>query len=260
MNWRTAPAALIAAGLALSTLHNLRYNVGSGIVLDSDPSDEYAECLLKADVLKPLSPELIETFHSGVSPDRLEAHKSRLRDAAKALNYPFNEKTISKALLPLKTFKTAQRVRLTLNAKGQFNLTHSSYNEIKTLKISLSKYRLSSNVQHTSHKISNRQFYEGERERLKALTGADEVLFFNAKDELCEGSFTSLFIEKNGQLFTPPLSAGLLPGILRAELIETGRAIEKTLTMNDLVAADNIYLGNSLRGLIPASLIDAKPH
>ena len=107
-----------------------------------------------------------------------------------------------------------------------------------------------------SHKISHRQFYEGERERLKAKTGADEVLFLNAKQELCEGSFTSLFIEKKGQLFTPPLSAGLLPGILRAELVETERAKEKTLTIKDLLTADKVYLGNSLRGLIPAILMD----
>lgn len=238
----------------------LRYNVGSGLVLDSEATDEYAECLLKADVLKPLTTELIETFHSNASPDRLEAHKSRLRDAAKALKYHFNETALSKAILPLKAFKTTQRVKLTLNARGQFNLTYSDLNDIRVLKVSLSKYSLSSDVQDTSYKISNRQFYEGERERLKAITGADEALFLNAKDELCEGSFTSLFIETNGQLFTPPLSAGILPGILRAELIETGRAIDKALTIDDLLSAEKIYLGNSLRGLIPASLIDTKLH
>ena len=238
----------------------LRYNVGSGVVLDSQPSDEYDECLLKADVLKTQPLDLIETFHSDASPERLGAHKSRLKDAAFALNYPFDEESFHESLIPLKTFKTAQRVRLTLNIRGEFKLSHSEYVEIKSLKVSLSKYPLSSDVQQSSHKISHRHFYEGERERLKALTGADEVIFLNAKDELCEGSFTSLFIEKNRQLFTPPLGAGLLPGILRAELIKTKCAHEKTLTMSDLLAAESIYLGNSLRGLIPTSLIDAKPY
>ena len=114
-------------------------------------------------------------------------------------------------------------------------------------------------MQNTSHKISNRQFYDGERDRLRALTGADEVVFLNEKNELCEGSFTSLFIEKDGQLFTPPLSAGLLPGILRAEFLETRQALEKTITVDDLNSADKIYLGNSLRGLILAKLIDTMP-
>jgi len=237
----------------------LRYNVGSGVVLDSEAAAEYDECLLKADVLKPQEIDLIETFHSDTSPKRLEAHKLRLEKAAKAFNYPFNDKAFYNSLSLLKTFKTAQRVRLTLSAEGKFNLTHSEYTEIKDLKVSLSKYPLSADVQNTSHKISNRQFYEGERERLKAKTGSDEVLFLNAKKELCEGSFTSLFIEKDGQLFTPPLSTGLLPGILRAELIETGRAVEKTLTIKDLATANKVYLGNSLRGLIPAILMDSNP-
>ena len=234
----------------------LRYNVGSGLVFDSEASDEYGECLLKANVLNTQSPELIETFHSHTNPNRLKAHKSRLKKAAQALGYPFNERAFTKSLLPLQNCKTPQRVRLTLNAEGTFNLAHSDYNEIKSLKLSISKYPLTPDVQNTSHKISNRQFYDGERERLRALTGADEVVFLNAKNELCEGSFTSLFIEKDGKLFTPPLNAGLLPGILRAELIETGKAQEKDISLDDLLTAKTLYLGNSLRGLIPAALID----
>ena len=237
----------------------LRYNVGSGLVLDSEAADEYGECLLKADVLKAQSTELIETFHSEASEAKLEAHKVRLKHAAKALSYPFDEMAFTKSLLPLKSYKVPQRVRVTLNKTGQFTLSHSDYVDVESLKLSLSKYILSPGVQTTAHKISNRQFYDGERERLNALTGADEVIFFNAKGELCEGSYTSLFIETNGQLFTPPLSAGLLPGILRAELIENGKVIEKTLRVEDMLAADKLYVGNSLRGLIPAKLFTSKP-
>ena len=193
------------------------------------------------------------------SPKRLEAHKLRLKKAAKALSYPFDETSFATSLLLLKIVKTAQRVRLTLNSNGIFNLTHSGYVDIKALKFSISKYALSPKVQASSHKISHRHFYDAERERVKALTGADEVVFLNEKNELCEGSFTSLFIEKDGQLFTPPLSAGLLPGILRAEFLETRQALEKTITVDDLNSADKIYLGNSLRGLILAKLIDTMP-
>jgi len=67
------------------------------------------------------------------------------------------------------------------------------------------------------------------------------------------------FAKEQGQLFTSPLSAGLLPGILRAELLKAGQALEKTMTMDDMFAADKIYLGNSLRGLIPAKVIDPTP-
>jgi len=239
----------------------LRYNVGSGLVLDSEAADEYGECLLKADVLKSQKTELIETFRwePKIGAVRLKAHKSRLRNAAKHMGFPFNEKDFDTALQTLNTCKTDQRVRLTLDISGTFKMTHVDYSHLETLNVSISRYALSPDVQITAHKISNRQFYEGERERVNALTGADEVLFMNEDGNLCEGSFTSLFIEKDGELFTPPLSAGLLPGILRAELIQTGQAIESSLKMDDLLSADKIYLGNSLRGLILAKLIEIKP-
>ena len=239
----------------------LRYNVGSGLVLDSESADEYAECLLKADVLKAEPLALIETlrWEPETGGLRLPRHKARMMAAAKALGYPFDENAFDAALSPLSRCEKAQRVRLTLNAQGHFKLTHADYTPLEHLKFSISKYPLTPQFQNTAQKISHRQFYDGERERLKALTGADEAVFLNADGALCEGSFTSLFIEKDGQLFTPPLNAGLLPGILRQDLLRTGRAHEKTLTPDMLEQADAIYLGNSLRGLIPAEMINPLP-
>jgi para-aminobenzoate synthetase/4-amino-4-deoxychorismate lyase len=104
------------------------------------------------------------------------------------------------------------------------------------------------------HKTTRRQFYDREMERQKALTGCDEVVFLNKKGELTEGTRTSLFVEQGGRLFTPALTCGLLPGTLREELIDLPRAAasEAVLTLADLAAADRIYLGNSVRGLIRA--------
>ena len=70
-----------------------------------------------------------------------------------------------------------------------------------------------------------------------------------------EGSITSIFIERDGVLLTPPLSCGLLPGVLRAELLASGRAVEQVLTLADLAAAEAIWLGNSVRGLIRAQWV-----
>jgi len=240
----------------------LRYNVGSGVVLDSEAAAEYDECLLKADVLKVRSKGLIETLRWEPETGFLREtrHVERLFNSAEKLGYPLSGQYFDCQFQVPNATKTAQRFRLYLSENGNLEIKMSDYIPIDSINFTLSKYPLTADVQTTSHKISNRQFYEGERERLKAKTGADEVIFLNAKKELCEGSFTSLFIEKEGQLFTPPLSAGLLPGILRAELIETGRAVEKTLTIKDLLTADKVYLGNSLRGLIPAILMDSNPH
>ena len=128
------------------------------------------------------------------------------------------------------------------------------------LKLSLSRYPLTSRVQETRFKTSARDFYDGERARISALTQADEVIFLNEKQELCEGSFTSLFIKSNGQLLTPNLSCGLLPGILRQEFVQTEQAVEAKLTLTDIQTAEAIYVGNSLRGLMPAKFIDFLPH
>ena len=80
--------------------------------------------------------------------------------------------------------------------------------------------------------------------------GGFEAIFVRPDGLLTEGSFNNLFVEREGKLLTPPLTRGLLPGILRAELLEAGRAIEADVTANDL--AGGFLLGNALRGLVRA--------
>jgi len=96
------------------------------------------------------------------------------------------------------------------------------------------------------HKTSDRGFYDAAR------GDAFEVVFVRPDGLLTEGSFTTIFVERDGLLLTPPLSNGLLPGILRERLIETGEAIEHPLVAADL--GDGFLLGNALRGLIRARL------
>mgnify|MGYP001816666795 FL=1 len=109
------------------------------------------------------------------------------------------------------------------------------------------------------HKTTRRQFYDREMERQKDLTGCDEVVFFNMRGELTEGTRTNLFVERDGRLFTPALCCGLLPGTLREELLDLPRAAasEAVLTEADLREVDRIYLGNSVRGLVRAELLEA---
>ncbi|TIX48763.1 MAG: hypothetical protein E5V33_30300, partial [Mesorhizobium sp.] len=84
---------------------------------------------------------------------------------------------------------------------------------------------------------------------------ADEVLLANERGELCEGTITNLFADfGDGVLATPRLDCGLLPGVLRGELLDEGRAREAIYTLDDLKSAKAIFVGNSLRGLIPARL------
>ena len=242
----------------------LRYNVGSGLVMDSVASDEYAECILKADVLKKQNSEILETFlwqpRTGIK--NFSQHKKRLIKTANELKYPFKEVHFENAIKSIKSVDKPQRVRLALNNLGEFNIQQSDYEPYQInseVTFSLSKYPLSDKVQVTRHKVSDRNFYDGERNRIRQLTDADEVIFLNNKNEICEGSYTSIFIKKNGLLVTPPLSSGLLPGILRADLLEKKQAIEGILTIADIIEADDIFLGNSLRGLMKAKLLHISP-
>ncbi len=240
----------------------MTYNVGSGIVLDSQAGDEYDECLLKAKVLTGAAPDLIETMRWKPSDGfiRADRHLARLSSSAAALNYPFSRSTIDKVLGTIAA-KTPQRVRLALSPSGTPHVESKDFEPvIDVWSVSLSKNPLSEAVQETRYKVSHRDFYDRERRRVHALTDCDEVLFFNLEGALCEGSFTSVFIEQNGDLLTPHLDAGLLPGILREELIEQGRAIEAHLILEDLLAAQHIFIGNSLRGLIAVKLTDSDFH
>jgi len=255
-----APRGDASFSVAIRTIqksgNNLRYDVGSGVVLDSDGPDEYRECLLKSHIFD-IEPEgIIETFRRLPNGDipREDIHINRLKDSIGNRAKP--------AIQSTQTITPQEDLRIRLIAKPDTLTTEEMpYTELDTpLLLGLSRYALGNTVQETQHKTTARDFYDGECARLKALIGADEVIFLNSENALCEGSFTSLFVEKNGTLLTPALSCGLLPGVLRQALIEQGNAVEAVLTLEDIKTAEAIFVGNSLRGLMPAAFIDLLPH
>ena len=98
------------------------------------------------------------------------------------------------------------------------------------------------------YKTTDGRFLDLARQREDAY----ETIFVDPDGQLTEGSRTSIFVEREGRLLTPPISRGLMPGILRAKLIEDGKAEEADLTPADL--QDGFYIGNVVRGLIRARL------
>ncbi|GAB4528892.1 MAG: hypothetical protein Tsb0019_30800 [Roseibium sp.] len=104
-------------------------------------------------------------------------------------------------------------------------------------------------------KATHRAFYDDTRVGYQSGTGCQEVLFENENGYLTEGSYTTLFVRRNGRLLTPALRHGLLPGTLRAGFLERGLAVEADLTKADLGAANEILVGNSVRGLVRARLM-----
>jgi branched-subunit amino acid aminotransferase/4-amino-4-deoxychorismate lyase len=103
------------------------------------------------------------------------------------------------------------------------------------------------------HKTTTRPWCQ-DAAKLIAKRGLFDVVFKNSKGEITEGSRSNVFIQKRKMLFTPPVSCGLLPGVLRENLIRRGRCVEAVLTIKDLKKADAIYCGNSVRGLVEVRL------
>jgi para-aminobenzoate synthetase / 4-amino-4-deoxychorismate lyase len=241
--------------------------IGGGIVADSKEESEFEECLLKAQFLTKVDTpfELIETlrFEKGRGFHLLERHLARLHSSAAHFGYPYSREAVLDALNSeaARIGADVAMVRLLLAEDGSITLTSTeiSLPTADTVwRFVISDQRLDEKEPLFYHKTTRRQFFDRELERQKALTGCDEVVFLNKRGELTEGTRTNLFVELDGRLFTPALACGLLPGTLREELLDLPRAAasEALLTPQDLAAADRVYLGNSVRGLIRAELLE----
>ncbi|MDH3348476.1 MAG: aminodeoxychorismate synthase component I [Desulfobulbaceae bacterium] len=250
--------------------------IGSGIVHDSDPENEWKECLLKGNFLSAPRPDfqLIETvlWYPEAGYWLLDFHLARLLDSAAYFLFSPDLKAINDQLsqleLQLKEAGQPSRIRCLLHQDGLFELsstileqpfvepTISPVDSNHTLPIvTFSTCRTETNNPFFYHKTTNRSLYNKERE-LALKNGFYEIFFLNTDDQVTEGSISNIFIKRDEKLFTPPLSSGLLPGTLRRLLLEQGQVEEKVITKHELETADAIYMGNSLRGLIQVRLVD----
>ncbi len=239
--------------------YDLEYNVGSGVVFDSRADDEYAECRLKAKILAPRQPDLIETLKWTPAGgfDYLEGHMIRLMRAANDLGRTLDNGAVMGALDDAVAGKTQEmRVRLAVSEAGAIAVQTAKILAMpKLMRVRLSAETVQSGDPKFAHKTAPMPLYDAARKTVKDSPEFDELLFVNERGELTEGSFTNIFVRINGALFTPPLSSGLLPGVLRAHLLETGAATERVLKRADLAGSNELYIGNSVRGLMRANLI-----
>jgi 4-amino-4-deoxychorismate lyase len=146
------------------------------------------------------------------------------------------------------------RVRLVLSRDGAIEVSKTPIDAVPpeaVWRVALAERRFDSADPLLRHKTTRRALYEEELARAVQRHGADEVLFLNERDELCESARCNLFVPGDGVLLTPPLSCGLLAGTLRAALLAQGRAREAVLRIPDLPR--DFYLGNSVRGLARAA-------
>jgi para-aminobenzoate synthetase / 4-amino-4-deoxychorismate lyase len=240
------------------------YRVGGGVVADSDPDDEYDEARLKGRVLEDLAEDfsLIETFRWSAQAGfvRLPRHLDRLEASSAALGFAFDRAAAEQALARsacqwLEGGVGDRRVRLLLRRAGDLIVEDvaAPVADDGLLAIGFASCRLDAGDPFMRYKTTCRAVFDAAAAAAEAA-GWVEALILNRDGEVADGSRHTLFAEIGGRLLTPPLAAGALPGVLRGELIEAGRAAESSLTPGDLEVADRLLIGNSLRGLRQACL------
>jgi 4-amino-4-deoxychorismate lyase len=185
----------------------------------------------------------------------LPEHLRRLSASAAALGFACDEPRLRSALEAAVAQRPAERLRLRLvltpEGAHELGLEPVTPTAPETLwRVALAKRRFSSSEPMLRHKTTRRELYEEELAR----SGADEVLFLNERDEVCEGARTNAFLPLDEILLTPPLASGLLPGTLRARLLAEGRAREDYLALEDFEDRE-FFMGNSVRGLVRARLV-----
>lgn len=231
------------------------YGVGSGIVWDSESDSEYEECCLKTAILTPSATafELFETLlweqDGGYFLEQY--HLQRLVQSAEYFGFRLDAKLAQQHLSELaEQFSpqaTAYRVKLLCDRQGQLQLQHSPWRftpSTDPLRVRLAPASTDSTTPLLYHKTTQRQIYEQAR---ASYSDCDDVILWNERGEAMESCIANLVIPWEGQLLTPPLTSGLLPGTFRASLLEQGTIIEQTVTLEMLHQVPEFHLINSLR-------------
>lgn len=240
--------------------NNARLGLGSAIVADSVAASEWRECLAKSTFTTATNQpfDLIETmrFDPMIGIEHLDLHMQRLEASARSFDFRFDRHSIRNelqaAVFPLTALS---RVRLLIGRSGAIAIETSPLPPapVEPVSVALRPRYVAATDFRLLHKTTARAHLDNPRHD----SGAFEVIFTDEEGLLTEGSFTSIFVERDGKLLTPPIKRGLLPGTLRYRLITQGKAIEADLSPADL--GTEFFIGNALRGLIRARLVAAAP-
>jgi para-aminobenzoate synthetase/4-amino-4-deoxychorismate lyase len=224
-----------------------RYRVGSGIVWDSDIREEWLETQTKTAFLHG-DFQILETIR--IKDGALlygPEHFARMEQSAKALGFAYQHPSLT----PLP--QSDAILRLLLARDGTLTTEAHPYDEIQSTRIQIAATRITSFDPMLQHKTTYRPWYTATLEKIRQGLVFDE-LFLNERGEITEGARSNLFVQLKGVLYTPPLSCGLLNGILRQKMLDDGTCAERSLSLDDLHNAEHIFCGNSVRGLVEVHL------
>lgn len=239
--------------------------IGAGIVSDSRAAAEYDECQLKARFLTDLEPgfSLFETLYAtreaGIR--HLERHLARLGLSANCLGFRLGFADLRQALAALVATLVAgipYRLKLILHKNGSYDLDTARLEELPPgpLGLLVAPAPFDAADPLLAHKTTRRAAYDRAIAEAVRL-GAFDTLFYNQTGLVTEGGRSNIFLKLDGAWVTPPLSAGVLPGVMRGVLLDdpAWAAREAPVTLADLDRAEAIRVCNALRGVREARLI-----
>jgi para-aminobenzoate synthetase/4-amino-4-deoxychorismate lyase len=274
--------------LEINAKRQVCIGIGSGITIDSQANKEWQECAVKAGFVTGLSSPvgLIETMRvdSG-QPPLLTLHLNRMQASAKALGIAFNRDVFEAQVQDYlrSCSKGALRLRLELSPQGELQLSHVVVEPLVGVQsvfwardlLGAHAALMQSSNPLLAHKTTARKVYDAGW-KVAVENGGFDALFVNERGEVTEGGRSSLFICSNGRWWTPPPQSGVLPGVMREQLLnpkasltnikeaaffETdlahsilGGAQERVLYPKDVINADTLAVVNALRGVVPARL------
>ncbi|WIM05048.1 MAG: chorismate-binding protein [Candidatus Nitricoxidivorans perseverans] len=229
--------------------------VGSGIVFDSHPEDEFDEWLVKRRFLLRATAgfDLIETLRLEDGAYWLrDRHLARMEASAEYFGFPFDRMRIEGELAAQCGRSGIFRVRLLLDRRGMprtecFALEPAREEVI----VALAKAPVEGEREFLRHKTTERGAYGP----FDPPEGVFDTLLWNAAGELTEFTRGNVVVEMDGRQVTPPLSCGPLPGVLRAEMLARGEIAERVVKKDELPASTGLWFINSVRGRVKARLV-----
>jgi len=259
----SVPIRTLALGPSIDGVRRGELGVGAGIVYDSDAPSEYAECQLKARFLTGLHNEftIFETIRASREHGcrHLEQHLDRMEASCAYFGFAFDRGAAHVALLEASLALPSDalhRLRLAVSHDGALTLNFGELAPLhEPVTLLLAQEPTHSGDVFLRHKTSIRGRYDAAWKAAEAQ-GAFDMLFFNERGELTEGGRSSVFLRFGEEWLTPPLSAGVLPGVMRGVLLAAPawHAREAVITRAMLEQADDIVVCNALRGPLRAVL------
>ena len=235
------------------------YGIGGGIVADSSLTEEWNESQIKARALatRPPSFDLLETMLW--TPDAgyvlIGRHLKRLLQSSDYFGFQVDVLDVRARLeqYAAHLMPVPQRVRVTVSRSGAVDITSAPQDVDEGFpRIALAASPIDPSNPFLYHKTTNRTVYE---DAIAARPGFSDVLLYNDRGEMTESTIATLVVEIDGELWTPPIGCGLLPGTLRAHLLAERTIQEKVISVHELITASQSYLMNSVRGFHPIQVV-----